>query len=192
MEIGKQIKKYRTDRKLSQEALAERIFVSRQTISNWENDKNYPDMKSLLLLSSLFNVSLDILVKGDLEEMKKEIKKEEISKFEKDGKIFTILLIADIILVVPLMKIFGKNMGFLIFILIWLVSMYYASKVEKHKKNNDVKTYKELNAFFFFFTLEGNEKYIEYGKRPYQTWAIALGVGLITAIVAFIMDIILF
>lgn len=134
MEIGKQIKKYRTDIKLSQEALAERIFVSRQTISNWENDKNYPDMKSLLLLSSLFNVSLDILVKGDLEEMKKEIKKEEISKFEKDGKIFSILLIADIILVVPLMKIFGKNMGFLIFILIWLVSMYYASKVERHKK----------------------------------------------------------
>ncbi|MCU9811115.1 helix-turn-helix domain-containing protein [Paraclostridium sp. AKS81] len=192
MEIGKQIKKYRTDRKLSQEALAERIFVSRQTISNWENDKNYPDMKSLLLLSSLFNVSLDILVKGDLEEMKKEIKKEEISKFEKDGKIFTILLIADIILVVPLMKIFGKNMGFLIFILIWLVSMYYASKVERHKKNHDVKTYKELNAFLEGRTLEGNEKYIEYGKRPYQSGAIALGVGLITAIVAFIMAIILF
>lgn len=192
MEIGKQIKKYRTDRKLSQEALAERIFVSRQTISNWENDKNYPDMKSLLLLSSLFNVSLDILVKGDLEEMKKEIKKEEISKFEKDGKIFTILLIADIILVVPLMKIFGKNMGFLIFILIWLASMYYASKVERHKKNHDVKTYKELNAFLEGRTLEGNEKYIEYGKRPYQSWAIALGVGLITAIVAFIMAIILF
>lgn len=192
MEIGKQIKKYRTDRKLSQEALAERIFVSRQTISNWENDKNYPDMKSLLLLSSLFNVSLDILVKGDLEEMKKEIKKEEISKFEKDGKIFTILLIADIILVVPLMKVFGKNMGFLIFILIWLVSMYYASKVERHKKNHDVKTYKELNTFLEGRTLEGNEKYIEYGKRPYQSWAIALGVGLITAIVAFIMAIILF
>ena len=192
MEIGKQIKKYRTDIKLSQEALAERIFVSRQTISNWENDKNYPDMKSLLLLSSLFNVSLDILVKGDLEEMKKEIKKEEIAKFEKDGKIFSILLIADIILVVPLMKVFGKNMGFLIFILIWLVSMYYAIKVERHKKNNDVKTYKELTAFLEGRTLEGNEKYIEYGKRPYQPWAIALGVGLITAVVAFIMDIILF
>lgn len=192
MEIGKQIKKYRTDRKLSQEALAERIFVSRQTISNWENDKNYPDMKSLLLLSSLFNVSLDILVKGDLEEMKKEIKKEEISKFEEDGKIFTILLIADIILGVPLMKVFGKNIGFLIFILIWIVSMYYASKVERHKNNNDVKTYKELNAFLEGRTLEGNEKYIEYGKRPYQQWAIALGVGLITAIVAFIMAIILF
>lgn len=191
MEIGKQIKKYRTNIKLSQEALAERIFVSRQTVSNWENDKNYPDMKSLLLLSSLFNVSLDILVKGDLEEMKREIKREDIAKFEKDGKIFSILLIADIILVVPLIKIFGKNMGFLIFILIWLVSMYYAWKVEKHKKNNDVKTYKELNAFLEGRTLEGNEKYIEYGKRPYQPWAMALGVGLITAIIAVVIDIIL-
>ncbi|MGL5330968.1 MAG: hypothetical protein ACRDD7_17025 [Peptostreptococcaceae bacterium] len=64
--------------------------------------------------------------------------------------------------------------------------MYYAWKVEKHKKNNNVKTYKELNAF-----LEGNEKYIEYGKREYQPWAMALGVGLITAIIAVIMDIIL-
>ena len=48
MEIGKQIKKYRTEMKLSQEELAEKIFVSRQTISNWENNKNYPDVKSLL------------------------------------------------------------------------------------------------------------------------------------------------
>ena len=66
MEIGKQIKKYRTEMKLSQEELAEKIFVSRQTISNWENNKNYPDVKSLLLLSSLFSVSLDILIKGIL------------------------------------------------------------------------------------------------------------------------------
>ncbi|MDU2198472.1 MAG: helix-turn-helix transcriptional regulator, partial [Peptostreptococcaceae bacterium] len=66
MEIGKQIKKYRTEMKFSQEELSEKIFVSRQTISNWENNKNYPDVKSLLLLSSLFNVSLDILIKGDL------------------------------------------------------------------------------------------------------------------------------
>ena len=57
MEIGKQIKKYRTSLGMSQEMLAERIFVSRQTISNWENDKNYPDIKSLLMLSSLFEIS---------------------------------------------------------------------------------------------------------------------------------------
>ncbi len=51
MEIGNQIKKYRNEMKLSQDELAQKIFVSRQTISNWENNKNYPDIKSLLLLN---------------------------------------------------------------------------------------------------------------------------------------------
>ena len=58
MEIGKQIKKYRTEMKLSQEELAEKIFVSRQTISNWENNKNYPDVKSLYIAKLSFLVSL--------------------------------------------------------------------------------------------------------------------------------------
>lgn len=53
MEIGRQIKKYRTELKLSQEELADKIYVTRQTVSNWENDKNYPDIHSLVLLSSL-------------------------------------------------------------------------------------------------------------------------------------------
>ena len=45
-----------------------------QKISNWETGKNYPDINSLVLSNTLFGVSLDILVKGDLEEMKEEIK----------------------------------------------------------------------------------------------------------------------
>ena len=73
MELNKQIKKYRTEANLSEEELANKIFVSRQTISNWENDKNYPDIKSLVLMSEVFQVSLDNLIKGDLEIMKKEI-----------------------------------------------------------------------------------------------------------------------
>ena len=73
MELSKQIKKYRTEANLSQEELADKIYVSRQTISNWENEKNYPDIKSLVLMSEVFQVSLDNLIKGDLERMKKEI-----------------------------------------------------------------------------------------------------------------------
>lgn len=76
MEISKQIKKHRLDAELSQEELAEKIFVTRQTISNWENNRSYPDINSLILLSNFFDISLDILVKGDLEEMKEEIKLE--------------------------------------------------------------------------------------------------------------------
>lgn len=63
MELSKQIKKYRTETNLSQEELADKIYVSRQTISNWENEKNYPDIKSLVLMSEVFQVSLDNLVK---------------------------------------------------------------------------------------------------------------------------------
>ena len=59
-----ELRKYHS---LSQEELAEKVYVTRQTISNLENGKSYPDIQSLLLLSSLFNVSLDQLIKGDIE-----------------------------------------------------------------------------------------------------------------------------
>ncbi len=49
MELGNQIKKYRSELQISQEQLADRIYVSRQTISNWENEKSYPDVNSLIL-----------------------------------------------------------------------------------------------------------------------------------------------
>ena len=49
MELNEQIKKYRTEMNLSQEELAEKIYVTRQSVSNWENGKTYPDIHSLLL-----------------------------------------------------------------------------------------------------------------------------------------------
>lgn len=82
MEIGRQIRKYRQELNMSQEELADHVFVTRQTVSNWENDKNYPDINSLLLLSSLFGISLDILVKGDMEKMEEMIKNEDIRKLK--------------------------------------------------------------------------------------------------------------
>ncbi|TAN68467.1 XRE family transcriptional regulator [Paraclostridium sordellii 8483] len=191
MEIGKQVKKYRTEMKLSQDELAEKIFVSRQTISNWENNKNYPDVKSLLLLSSLFNVSLDILIKGDLEEMKKEIKTEDIEKFKHDGNIFSILLITTIVSAVPLNKFMG-NAGFVIWIIIAIASMYYAIKVEKHKKDNNIQTYREILTFIDGKNMDEVQKHQEYGKRPYQKCAIVIGVALLTIVISIIMAYILF
>ena len=60
MELGSQIKKYRNELALSQDALAEKVYVSRQTISNWENGKSYPDVNSLILLSEVFQTLLMI------------------------------------------------------------------------------------------------------------------------------------
>ena len=191
MDIGKQIKKYRTEMKFSQEELSEKIFVSRQTISNWENNKNYPDVKSLLLLSSLFNVSLDILIKGDLEEMKEQIKKEDIDKFKRDGNIFTILFILTMVSVVPLIK-FMEKYGFIIWSIIAIAAMYYSIKVDKYKKNNNIQTYREIAAFLDGKNLDEVQKHQEYGKRPYQKCAIVIGFSLLTIVIAIIMVYILF
>ena len=186
MKIGKQIKKYRTEMGLSQDRLAEKIFVSRQTISNWENNKNYPDVKSLLLLSSLFNVSLDMLVKGDLEKMKEEIKEEDIISFKKLSNIFTVFLAAMILLPIPL-KMFVGNIGMAILGLIAIGAIYYGIKVEKMKKNFDIQTYKEILNFVEGKDMGDSEKSQEIGKRYYQKFLLAMGAALITFVVASVL-----
>jgi Predicted transcriptional regulators len=57
MKVHEQIRKYRKQYNFSQEELAEKIYVSRQTISNWENGKSYPDIENLLILSTLFHIT---------------------------------------------------------------------------------------------------------------------------------------
>ena len=65
MEIGQKLREARQRRGLTQEELAERLRLSRQTISNWENERSYPDIMSLIALSDLYGLSLDELVKED-------------------------------------------------------------------------------------------------------------------------------
>ena len=65
MKIGQKLKDARIRSGFTQEYAAEKINVSRQTISNWENEKSYPDIMSVIELSSLYSVSLDNLLKGD-------------------------------------------------------------------------------------------------------------------------------
>ena len=65
MEIGSKLKEARTKTEYTQEQVAEEIGVSRQTVSNWENGKSYPDIVSLIHLSDLYFITLDELVKED-------------------------------------------------------------------------------------------------------------------------------
>ena len=66
LEIGVKIKTARQDAGFSQEQVAEALGVSRQTISNWENEKTYPDIVSVVKMSDLYGVSLDYLLKGEI------------------------------------------------------------------------------------------------------------------------------
>ena len=83
MELSKRIKELRTELGWLQETLAERAYVSRQTISNWETEKSYPDVQSLLILSNIFGVSLDDLIKGDVDTMKETITKNDGKEMKK-------------------------------------------------------------------------------------------------------------
>jgi len=186
MEIGKQIRKFRTERKLSQDELADQVFVTRQTISNWENDRNYPDIRSLVLLSNVFGVSLDILVKGDLEQMKDEIRTEDIRKFRRDSRIYTIFLVGMILLPMPLLR-YLKELGIVIWLLWSGVGMWWAWRIEKYKKAHDIHTYKEIVAFMEGKRLDELEKNQEIGKRPYQIAALVVLTGMVGLMVVLLL-----
>ncbi len=186
MNLGSQIKKYRSELSMSQDELAEKIFVSRQSISNWENDKTYPDIKSLLLLSEVFQVSLDQLIKGDLEIMKKEISTQELADFQKDSNIFILFYVLILITPVPLVYFFDW-WGLAILGLIGAGGWYFGNRVEKHKAKYDIQTYREIAAFMEGKTLDEIEKARESGKRPYQKALLAIGSAVLALVVSGIM-----
>ena len=87
MTLGEKIKAFRNKTGLSQEQLAEKLHVSRQAITKWENDRGTPDINNLQLLASLMNVSVDSLINSPDEVTKVVIKEEiNIERFEKGGK----------------------------------------------------------------------------------------------------------
>lgn len=167
MEIGQQIIRYRKQQALSQEELAEKVYVSRQSISNWENDKTYPDIHSLLLLSQIFQVSLDQLIKGDIEKMKYTITQVDKKNFERDTKVMVTLMILLMISSYPLVY-FLEWLGLGIFVLLSIITMTYANRVERFKKKYDVQTYKEILAVSNGKLLDEIEKREERAKLPYQ------------------------
>ncbi|WP_294481264.1 helix-turn-helix transcriptional regulator [uncultured Ruminococcus sp.] len=161
MELSKTIKRLRTEKGWSQETLAEKAYVSRQTISNWENEKNYPDVHSLLILSDLFGVSLDELIKGDVEIMKNTIHNKDASALKRAqwcGVIGLILLMA---VVTPIYEHFGTVgmvIGSLLAGALAVFTFMSFHKMEAIKSEHDIQTQREILAFMNGETLDDIEK----------------------------------
>ena len=102
MEIGKKLKDARMKSGFTQEAVAEKINMSRQTISNWENEKSYPDIISVIALSDLYSVSLDELLKGD-QKMTEHLA--ESTNVVKSNKKLTGAILLNIILMILLIAL---------------------------------------------------------------------------------------
>lgn len=191
MEIGKQIRKYRMEAKLSQDELADKVYVTRQTISNWENDRNYPDIRSLVLLGSVFGISLDILVKGDVQTMKEQIDAEDIRNFKRDQRVYLIMLAGMVVLPMPLVRYF-KVWGIILWLVWAAISIWLSLRIEKHKKAHDIHTYKEIIAFLEGRRLDELEKQQEIGKRHYQHFLVELAVALVGLVVVLLLRRVLF
>ena len=190
MELGSQIKKYRNELSLSQDALAEKIYVSRQTISNWENGKSYPDVNSLVLLSEVFQTSIDRLIKGDVEVMKKQVRSEDTREFKRLNTLYFILFLALMVSPIPLAYDL-RMMGIVIWAVLAAVTLFVALTVEKKKKQFDIQTYREIIAFSEGKRLDEIEKDRENGKRSYQKTLLIMGAGIITLIIAVVFGLLL-
>ena len=142
MNIGQQIRKYRERDEYSQEYLAEKLYVSRQTISNWENEKSYPDIHNLLVMCELFDISLDDLVRGDLNSNKQESIKRKMNIW---SLVMIIGFTLSSILIGPLLYYFN-SWGFII-IAILLISFYSGSQIDKIKYKYNLDNYDRIVAF---------------------------------------------
>ena len=153
MELPEQIKANRKRLALSQEDVARRIFVSRQTMSSWETGKTYPDVQSLLLLSNLFGVSIDELVKGDMETMKDTISKDAL-KMERLTWLEIFLIVFGVINAALFSWRYQEDMNGVLPFVGLLISLAFlggglvcALKIDRIKKRHDLVSFKEILAF---------------------------------------------
>ena len=114
-DIGCKIKAARIEKKLTQEQVAELLGVSRQTISNWENEKSYPDIISVIKMSECYDVSLDYLLKGEQKMKSYYDYLEESTNVVKSNanrnKIITILSLFSVIIALLVGTLVAVSMG---------------------------------------------------------------------------------
>lgn len=188
MNFSRQLKKYRELAGYSQDTLAAKIYVTRQTISKWENDHTYPDIHNLIALSALFDVTLDELIKGDVEMMKSNSNVEQMDKLT---WVMLIFIFLGALTVVPLTAIWSWS-GLIIPLIFWGIGTIAAFKIEKIKKDSDLKTFAEIVAFTEGQDVSERRKQRNKVKDFWSKTLIVLGfsgiVGLITWLAGFLWE----
>lgn len=157
MELSRQLKTRREEQGLSQDEVAKAIFVSRQTISNWETDKTYPDVQSLLLLSQLYDTSIDELVRGDAgriqQVVERDSRKMRLLSYGMIGfSLLAFLFLLGFSLAWPEPSNFarmskGNIAGGVTFIVLYAIGFGMAIAIDRLKKKHDIVTYREIDRF---------------------------------------------
>lgn len=155
MEVGKRIRDERTGAGMSQDDLAARVYVSRQTISSWENDKTYPDVQSLILLSEIFGVTVDSLIKGDVETMTETIDTEVRTMKRLSYVMLGFLALMLLAVVWICVQTFAWDWPieqtvptFVLALVLWGIAMFAACWIDRIKRRHDLITYHEILSFW--------------------------------------------
>ncbi|NCB93395.1 MAG: hypothetical protein EOM40_12685 [Clostridia bacterium] len=113
-------------------------------------------------------------------ELGKQIQKEEVTKFNRHGAIYTVLLIGVVVSAAPLFMWLG-TWAIIPWGILAAAALGSAWKIEKLKKDNDIQTYKEIVAFSEGKRLDEIQKQREIGKRPYQKVLLVIGCAVMAA-----------
>lgn len=138
MKFSEQLKKFRKSNRLSQEELSKAIYVSRQSVSNWENNKSYPDIHNLIALSILFDTTLDVLVKGEMEEIKSV---RDIQNYQAIIKITNLFILLGIALMIIGRSVFGELFSVLIGFGLLLLLIVRRKKLKGIENKHHIPSY---------------------------------------------------
>lgn len=134
---------YRKQQHLTQTEVADKLFISRQTISNWENGRTYPDIQSLILLASLYHVTVNDLVKADLIIMQTQTEKHHL-KLLITGILITLILIYALFISLRWLPMIPTVMAIATVTTIGLILTGYFI----HLSNQlHLKTFRQINAY---------------------------------------------
>ncbi|MFJ3390592.1 MULTISPECIES: helix-turn-helix domain-containing protein [unclassified Lysinibacillus] len=139
MEFYKKLKEERLKHNLSQEELAIKLNISRQSVSKWELEKGYPNIETLIALSDLFNISIDELMKGDNSLRVTSIKEEETRELKMTDRFKWLYVLSSILVVFWLFVLPWSKPSGLTLSIINLIAVIYFGIVVSYIKNNKNK-----------------------------------------------------
>lgn len=192
MKLNERIKKERNKLNMSQEQLAEQVFVSRVTISNWENAKTFPDIESLLLLSKIFATSIDSLVKEEEINMDLNERMYKFGKLQSKYQSYVVLIFIIVIVATIFQNLNLMNYSMILMLSLILVAirLHY---IEKDLKKYSVSNFTEVMSFLKGSSLEeikaSRNKISQLRGTIYMLLLGFVGFFVISFIVTFIMQI---
>lgn len=162
MKFGENLKSLRTRKKMSQEKLAEKVGVSRQSVSKWECSESYPEMENMLKLCKIFHCKINDLIQEnfiDIDELDKEVK-QNVIQFQKE-KQQKMKRISKVICFVSKISKIASSIGIIMVIITMLTTLIIANhtKIEENK----VILFDEIITY----QLEEDKIYLTYNDKSF-------------------------